>query len=307
MNKQKRKLSTMTSVAIMTAAISAFSAAFAANAHSQVKEPQIARIQPLIEQRIEPAALTAIFDGTGRISIEDIKGVGQQPLFDVPQPMVVEPKVIQIRGDSTIDEKGFAQRTLRVGETIRYYEFNLTLKRISSKTLSAFFVVTAGEDEWNFWLEPSKENKIRYNNPDHERSFDLIVRVDKVLPGPGGLPVVDILLQRDRVQPGQTTEQTASSGMNIKRMMAVGEYADFDFFGLELMSLSQEGIARFFAQAGEDEWELSLRAGESTEIAIVNSDAGYKKEFILTVLGINMDINMKSGVPIVEIVLKEKS
>lgn len=206
MNPQKRKLAT--AAIVMAATITGL----AVNTNSQENKPQISRIRPLVEERIEPAALTTIFDaGTAKLDVKDMiegmKGVEQQSI--IPQPKEVKADVVQAQENSTGSNKDFAKRVLRVGDCIKYYQFDLTLLRISAKTISAFFVISAGEDEWNFWLKAGEANTVRYNDHDNERSYDLIVRVDRIVPGPDGLPVVEISLKRKRIQPGQVADQAS--------------------------------------------------------------------------------------------------
>ena len=116
-----------------------------------------------------------ITEGFGKETLKNIEKI--EFLIPTPSTKAVSEEDI-LKGEN----QNYAVREIKLKQTIKYYNFKITLYQISYtfKDVSATFVITAGEDEWKENLKLKNEKFIDYIDHDNEKTWRLKIKLDEI-------------------------------------------------------------------------------------------------------------------------------
>ncbi|MCX8202245.1 MAG: hypothetical protein N3G74_00315 [Candidatus Micrarchaeota archaeon] len=121
------------------------------------------------------------------------------PNLEVPLPST-KTIVIDETINKEISQEKYATREIKLRETIRYYNVNITWISYSYtfKEQSAVFVISYGEDEKKIGVSLKNERQIDYMIPDHEAAYRLHIRLEEMKPQENKAV---IKLRREKIKP----------------------------------------------------------------------------------------------------------
>jgi hypothetical protein len=146
------------------------------------------------KEPVDEKIMTKISNMIGSELGSEIKNIQK---FDLPSP-----SLRAVVDENRTGQQNYASRELKMNETIKYYNFKITLYRISYtfKEISATFIITTGEEEWKETLKLNEEKFIDYRDIDNEKVWRLKIKLKEIKAGEG--KVVINLMQKE-IQPDQ--------------------------------------------------------------------------------------------------------